>query len=71
MPSCSLVFYALFDFVSCTLCLSVLFFHVFLSGQGKLPALADNDEVLHFIEQIGVDELAIAGGFSRADIINL
>lgn len=38
-------------------------------NQGKLPALADNDEVLGFIEKMGVDELAIAGGFNPADIV--
>lgn len=37
--------------------------------QGKLPALADNDEILAFIEKTGVDELAIAGGFDPAEIV--
>lgn len=48
-------------------CASRVFLYC-LVFQGELPALAEVDEILEFIEKIGVDVVALDGGFVPPDI---
>lgn len=41
---------------------------IFGCPQGELPRLAEVDEILAFIEKIGVDQVALDGGFVAPDI---
>lgn len=43
-------------------CLCVVFF------KGELPPLAEVEEILAFIEKIGVDQVALDGGFVAPDV---
>lgn len=40
----------------------------FFVVQGELPPLAEVDEILTFIEKIGVDQVALDGGFVAPDL---
>lgn len=38
-------------------------YRAYLPRQGDLPPLAENEEVLAFIDKVGVDQVALDGGF--------